>query len=346
MRDGISVILCCHNSVGKLEPTLQHLQVQQNMQQDEWEIILVDNASTDGTAEFAAKTWNSNSTSVSFRIVAEPEPGLAHARKRGISEAQYRFLLFCDDDNWLNPNYVREALEIMRQNPKIGVLGAFAQPEFEAEAPPFFDVNQYHALATGPQYTEEGDITNSRAVVYGAGMVVNKVAYEKLVSEYHFSFQTSGRKGKSMASSEDHELCLALKQIGYRIFWSKKLALKHFIPTSRTTINYYRQLFFGFGTSYPYLLGYGINGPTLQNDYRYMAARNLKNIIKLQLMLFFKGFYFASDSKKYQWLHILQGLQTNKGSLKTLLREKNNIRDRFLSSMLYRKTRHSKQHFE
>src|SRR5262249_17511403 len=100
---GVSVILCCHNSVTRLKPTLAHLAGQSGIGEREWEIVLVDNASTDQTASHAQSLWQSFGAPSELRVVSEPNLGLIHARVTGISSAGYEILTFVDDDNWISP---------------------------------------------------------------------------------------------------------------------------------------------------------------------------------------------------------------------------------------------------
>lgn len=335
---GISVIVCCYNSVNRLKPTIEHLLNQVDIAPDQWEVLIIDNASTDNTSEVAGILWENgkNENSPNFKIIKELTPGKSAALLCGIENSLFDFLLICDDDNWLSEKYLHEALALIKENVNVGVIGAYGIPVFEKEEPPCFWENQYHTLAVGSQYSEEGDITNTRKVVYSAGMILNKNAFLELINKYQFEFQTTGRIGASLISGEDHELCLALIMIGYKISWTKKLQFSHYIPKNRTEINYYKKLFLGFGLSNPLLIGYGldkINPVNVKNDYRYISIRNIKNIISV----YFKIIYHRNILQKseYQILDLIQELYTNLGSLKTTIRVKNNKRDGFMTSKLF-----------
>src|SRR5918993_3334590 len=272
MSPGISVIICCYNSVERIEPTLQHLYAQKGLTQAEYEILLVDNASTDNTAQAATAIWNNlPGEKPSFKVLTEPTPGLSAARKKGIENSKFDYVLFCDDDNWLEESYLVNALRIMLSNDNIGVLGGTGNPVFGGIEPPYFWINQYHVLAVGEQSRIEGDITDERGVLYGAGMILNKRAFVELKEKYSFQFQVTDRIGDLLISSGDHELCLALTKMGYRIFYSRMLQFKHFIPAHRTSIAYYKKLFLGFGVSYALLRVYAIKKHQVNsfvNDYR------------------------------------------------------------------------------
>ena len=325
MASGISVVICCFNSVLRIEQTLNHLMAQKGILQTSWEVIIVDNKSTDNTAEFSRSIWNSYDVEKpAFNVIFEPLQGLSMARSKGIEASQFDYVLFCDDDNWLNEDYLKKALENMETSPYIGALGGEGTPIFEMKEPPYFWINQYHVLAVGPQAEKEGDITDTRRVLYGAGMVINKNAYNTLIKKFQFQFLISDRKGNSLISSGDHELCFALRIIGYKIYYSRELKFRHFIPGSRTTIEYYKKLFLEFGKSYALLQPYHINKNkilTLKNDYRYICLRCIKNVIVLNLKLLIKGYYF--ERNKYKYVDYLHQLYYNIGIFKILLKVKN-----------------------
>ena len=337
MPSGISVIICCFNSASRIAPTLEHLVIQKNISLPSWEVIIVDNGSTDHTAEKARLLWDAlDMEKPKFKVVHESTPGLSSARKKGIEASLYDYVLFCDDDNWLDENYLSISLNIMQTNPCIGVLGGTGNPVFEDKEPPYFWINQFHTLAVGVQSVIEGDITEERGVLYGAGMILNKEAFNILQEKFQFQFQLSDRIGNNLASSGDHELCLALRKIGYRIFYTQKLNFKHFIPANRTTIDYYKKLFLGFGISYALLHVYRVNKNNLynlKNDYRYICLRCIKNIVFIRIKLILNGYYFDVD--KYKYVDQLHQLYSNKGILKAFIKVGNLYKQQFFNLPIF-----------
>ena len=81
-------------------PTLSHLQKQKISSLIQWELILVDNASTDDTVSVAKKQWQQEPLAP-MHVVYEKEPGLMSARKKGVKATRYPIVSFVDDDNWL-----------------------------------------------------------------------------------------------------------------------------------------------------------------------------------------------------------------------------------------------------
>src|SRR5215472_7406434 len=129
---GISVVICCHNGAARLPTALAHLLVQESPAAP-WEVLLVDNGSTDGSAEIAHSCWRNGPAPL--RIVEEPCLGLRHARERSLLEAKYPFLGFIDDDNWVAPDWVRTAYEVISSDSSLGALGSIRTPACRESLP-------------------------------------------------------------------------------------------------------------------------------------------------------------------------------------------------------------------
>lgn len=239
LADGVSVILCCHNSAKRLPKTLEHLAHQAFTESLPWEVIVVDNASTDSTAEVAPKTWLTYGGKADLRVVAQPVPGLSYAREKGIAESKYGILVFCDDDNWLCPGYVQRAHEILRDHPGVALAGGWGEPEPEG-TPPGWLKDFSDPYGTGPQGSAAG-IVGSTMTFYGAGLIVRKKDYLDLASS-GFRFLLSGRQGSRLTTGEDRELSYALTLRGKKLYYDPALRFRHFIPKERATWMYYRRM--------------------------------------------------------------------------------------------------------
>lgn len=234
--EGVSVIICCYNSAARLPKTLAHLARQIVPSSIPWEIIVVNNASTDETASVAGRVWREAGSSARMRIVDEPNAGLSRARERGVAVARFETIVFVDDDNWLEPDYCNHARERLKNQPLIGGLGGFIEPHFEGPTPSWFASLQ-SLYAVGPQAPFSGDITDIKPHLAGAGLVLRKSAYDRLRAS-GFTFLLTGRCGSQLVSGEDTELCYALALSGYRIWYDEDLRLVHFMPHARLTRDY------------------------------------------------------------------------------------------------------------
>jgi glycosyltransferase involved in cell wall biosynthesis len=148
--NGVSVVLCCYNSSSRLPTTLLHLAKQEFKTAVPWEVLIIDNGSTDNTCDLALSEWKNYGSEAPLRVIVEPIPGTAAARETGIKKSKYEFILYCDDDNWLCPDYVENAYEVMMSNQAISALGGQGQAVCEIEPPKWFDTFKSN-YATGPQ---------------------------------------------------------------------------------------------------------------------------------------------------------------------------------------------------
>jgi len=244
---GLSVIICCHNSSRRIGKVLEALAEQVLPNLVKWEVVVVNNASTDDTAEVVKQKWSELNTGIELTIANEPIPGLSNARNKGIATASFEYLIFCDDDNWLFRDYLQKVLAIFESNNNICACGGLGIPVFEKEKPWWFD-DYAECFATGSQEItrEDGKLLN----LYGAGMAVRKSCYEWL-ERAGFNPHMTGRKGEELSSSEDTEFTYALVLLNKELYYSDKLKFYHFMPAERMQLTYLKKLFKAFGNDGP-----------------------------------------------------------------------------------------------
>jgi len=261
----VSIIICTYNGADKIIKTIQSILSQ--VATCTRELIVVDNASTDGVAELVEKYLTSNQIdNFSLKLIHEPTPGLIHARLAGMKSAASDIMLFCDDDNTLCDTYVQTGFEIMQANPKIGVLGGLGIPEFESEKPDWFDT-YYHSYAVGTQAEKDGKIDKYPAEVYGAGSFFRKAPLQRF---YDLGFKSifKGRTGKVLSAGDDVEWCYLLQLVGYEIWYNSSLTFLHFMPTNRLQWKYYIKMKSGIAS--------GAAGFFVYNNLFHKSRKNIR----------------------------------------------------------------------
>jgi len=253
MKKGISVIVCCYNSANRLPETIKHIANQKSIQDDNWEVIIVNNNSNDNTFNVAKKEWEKYSLSVSFKVLNEPKLGLSNARRTAIQNSKYEYVLFCDDDNWLCPEYISMALEIIDTNKEIGLLGGRCDAVCEVDEPEWFDKMKF-AYAIGVQGDKSGDVT-SKGFMWGAGVVVRANVLRKIYGNGIHSLLL-GREGKVLNAGDDAEISCWFLMLGYKFWYDERLYFKHFISKERLTETYVKGLVAGFDRSTPIMSAY------------------------------------------------------------------------------------------
>jgi glycosyltransferase involved in cell wall biosynthesis len=241
--NGISVIVCCYNSADRLRETLTHLSKQALTYAISWEVILVDNNSTDNTLTVANELWHSFKVDIPFKIISENKQGLAHARRKGIDESQYDYLIFCDDDNWLDKNYLQLAFEILENNQVVGMAGGEGEAVLDIKMPAWFE-QERASYVVGKQAEKSGALSD-RTYLWGAGLVVRKSVLFT-AAKFDFRSYLLDREGENLSSGGDSELCNWALLLGYQLWYDQRLKFKHFIPKSRLSMEYVNRLNEGF----------------------------------------------------------------------------------------------------
>lgn len=231
---GFSIVICCYNSASRLPATLRHIAALEIPENVPCELIIVNNACTDNTEQIAIAEWNQYTTAINFSIVQESTPGLSYAREKGFFEARYEYVILCDDDNWLSPQYLVQSAKLFDKHPGIGVLGGKGLGVCEIDPPEWFHLSKLFAV--GEQAAQSGPVGEKK--VYGAGAIVRNSAYQKLLKA-GFKWLLTDRLKDLLSSGGDFELCYAIYLAGYEIWYDKELTFKHYFPKERLTLPYY-----------------------------------------------------------------------------------------------------------
>lgn len=249
----ISVVICTHNGKSRLSHCFTSLSEQRNA--PEFEVLLIDNASDDGTGEWAKIELSSYFAGISWRVIKEGRAGLVYARLAGLYSARYPWILFCDDDNVLFPDFLQKAQEVLNSEENLGVLGSLGIPEFLGPKPDWFD--QYSStFAVGPQTV--GQPNQSKLVhVYGACSIYRKEPLIKLFNQ-GFSPALNGRKGNEMTAGDDVEWCWLMQLLGFRLGYDPNLKFTHRIEAQRLHWDYYIKLKVGIANGGAILFSYRV----------------------------------------------------------------------------------------
>jgi glycosyltransferase involved in cell wall biosynthesis len=165
----ISLIICTRNRRSSLGKCLQYVEKLQSPP-GAWELVIVDNGSTDGTAEFLRDF--SRNASAPVALVYESERGLSRARNAGISRATGDILAFTDDDCYLDADFLIKLHEVF-QNPKIGYAGGRILLYDEADAPVTLRTETEIQVIEPHSYIRAGQL-------HGANMAVRRSVFSQI----------------------------------------------------------------------------------------------------------------------------------------------------------------------
>jgi len=248
----ISIIICCYNSEKRIINTLTALSNQKIDNHTSLEIILVNNNSTDETIKVAKNHWEKLGNPFLLKNVNEERAGLTFAREKGIEESNGSIIIFCDDDNSFNPEYVSHVLKKFDSDysKEIGIIGGFGIEKTEIDEVPDWFYKVKNKYAVGSPLEKSGYVTN----VFGAGMAFRRSVYNEIKFS-GFKHQLTDRKGTSLVSGGDTEICFAAILLGYKIWWDIDNIFLHIIPSSRITKKYIARMFSASGKTAAVLTG-------------------------------------------------------------------------------------------
>lgn len=284
----VSIIICCYNSALKIKPTLNYIS-RLDISNIEVELIVVDNASVDNTSTVVKECWDVLGSPFMINIVEEPRQGLANARIKGFQCSSNDILLFCDDDNWPDVNYLKNGLKIFEEFPNVGIVGGEGVPVFEIQEVPEVVLRNIEQYAVGPQSSKSGIITNQAGYVYGACIFIRRLVLKQLYDS-GFKFEMIGRKGQSLFGGEDIELCLRSKKMGWDIYYESTLRFQHFLTKDRLTETYLVKL--NIDSSYSSVFLWPLIFSFFKNkywklNYNYFVARQVFSLMKSIIVYLF-----------------------------------------------------------
>ena len=255
----LSVIVPTHNPhAGRLRRTLKALRTQ-TLPADQWECLLVDNASA---PRLELSDWSPDGPA-NRRLVAEPETGLSHARRRGFLSSSRDIVVLVDDDNELAPDYLAETLRLFSTHPEIGAIGGRSLPEFEKTPAPWVREFEAHIacrdLGDAPQLSTGATDPVSTRMEYpacapiGAGMALRRSAAQSWLERNSHGALTD-RRGNELSSGGDNDMVFCILRAGWKVGYFPTLKLKHLIPANRLEAAYLARLNRGIHKSWMQVL--------------------------------------------------------------------------------------------
>lgn len=224
----ISILLPFRNAVTTIDAAVASIIAQGFT---DWELLLIDNASTDESIAIA-KHWAASDDRI--RLITEPNIGIAHALNTGFARANGRYIARMDADDISHPERFAKQVEYMDQHPEIGVLGtrtAFATTVEQSSGMRWFTQWQNAILTPQEHYVKR---------FVDAPLAHPTVLFRRELMEHYGNYDTG-------PLPEDHELWLRWMDAGVRFAKLPEELLTwndHAQRLSRTHANYSVEAFF------------------------------------------------------------------------------------------------------
>jgi glycosyltransferase involved in cell wall biosynthesis len=237
----VSVVICTHNRARHLADALTSLANQQPGSPP-FEVIVVDNGSTDDTPQVASAFEDR----CHLRYLVEPTPGLCHARNRGGHSAGGRYLAYLDDDAIACSSWVSAIVDAFALCPDAGAVGGRVDPIWLADRPGWLSDHVARALTIvdwSPDPAVLADLEHAWLV--GANMAIRADLF-RAIGGFRPELD---RVGNRMLSSGDIYLLKEIVGRGSLCFYYPAMAARHVVPAARLTKRWFRSRYYWQGVS-------------------------------------------------------------------------------------------------
>jgi glycosyltransferase involved in cell wall biosynthesis len=243
----VSVVLPTYNRADELERAATSV-LQQTAAPDSYELIVVDNNSTDRTSRVLAELIARNGNRL--RHVVETKQGVAFARNRGIDEARAAVVAFVDDDVRVAPDWVETIVRQFAASPELECIGGRVLPEWEAAPPSWLTPAHWAPLAL----QDLGDAPLILSAENPRGLISANLACRRALFDRVGGFAPAFQRVKDgIGSIEDDEWIRRLWRGGGRARYVPELVAWTAVPASRLTRAYHRRWHAGHGRFYAVL---------------------------------------------------------------------------------------------
>ena len=239
----LSLIIPTHNRSERLIAALESV-IRQDLPAADWECVVVSNNSTDDTVarfgDFAARYPGLN-----LRLVTEDGPGVSYARNRGIAEPSAPLLVFIDDDERINPGFLRAYADFFDAHPDAVVAGGRIIAEYVTGRPAWLSKYTEMPIANPMDF---GDAVRP----FPAGRVPGggNMAFRRSAALRYGGFDPSlGRVGRMLIGGEENDFFERLMRGGETCWYVPGAVMWHIIPPEKLTESYFRRLCYNVGVS-------------------------------------------------------------------------------------------------
>ncbi|HBH23862.1 MAG TPA: glycosyltransferase family 2 protein [Cytophagales bacterium] len=238
----VSVVVCTYNRDKYIGKCLDHLH-NQSASRDDYEVIIVDNNSTDDTEKICHEKITEYSNT-HFKYHKELNQGHSYSRNRGIRESKGEIISFIDDDAFVDKDFVKNIILFFEHNASVVSYGGKIEPVYENKKPKWMSQYLLPLVAALDMGDKELKF-KGRKFPIGANMGFRKEVF----SEFGYFDVKLGRIGTALAGGDEKEIFLRLKTSNQSIFYVPSIRVSHIIPEKRLSKKYIKGLARGVGES-------------------------------------------------------------------------------------------------
>ena len=245
MQAQFSLVVCTRNRREQLLRLLESVREHCADRAQTWDVLVVDNGSSDGTRD--AVMAESNGFPLPVTLVEEPRTGIAFARNRGLTDSRGGIIAFVDDDVTLEPGYFT-AMEAAFSPDDVAVVGGRILTVFPPSAPADYVrvVRRERCGSTG-EYDlglQSIDLGTQTSVRFPHG---GNSAFRRSVLSRVAGFKTELGWGVEAVPGEETEFYMRALAAGFRIVYAPRAAVLHHLQPEKANWEALRLWHIGYG---------------------------------------------------------------------------------------------------
>jgi GT2 family glycosyltransferase len=235
----LSIVVCTYNRAASLALTLAALNAQEAPGDLAWDVIVVDNNSTDQTRTVIDEFRET--AKITVRSIFVGEQGLSHARNAGIAASRAEIVAFTDDDVHPAPDWVARLATAMSDH-GADVLGGRILPLWSRTPPVWLTDRSFHGVLTIMDHPGRVDVVDAhrQPCVWGANMAFRRPVFDA-VGRFD---PRRGLQGPFRYGGEDTELVRRALAAGYRAVYDPSIVVWHRIGADRMRLGYVSRVAF------------------------------------------------------------------------------------------------------
>ncbi len=230
-----SVIIPTYNRRHSLARALRSLN-ELEFPRDQWEVIVVDNKSTDDTKQIVEAARSS--TALNLKYVKEEHLSFTAARHTGAKAASSRLLCYIDDDVIVDKNWLASIVDVFKKDESVGMVGGRIEPIFEVNPPDWALVAQ--SKFNGWSLWHYADVLCEAPGACGPNLCIRKSVLDDVggFPPDTIGVESAGKPGtveKIYIGDGDAGLSHRVWAAGYKVMYSPDAIVYHVIPPVRMT---------------------------------------------------------------------------------------------------------------
>jgi glycosyltransferase involved in cell wall biosynthesis len=239
----ITLLVCTYNRAADLRELLESALAQGTGSEVKYEVLVVDNNSTDDTRVVVESFINKGHENL--RYIFEARQGKSHALNAGIAAVRGWAYVITDDDFILPPDWVKNIYEAFCTNPDVSFVSGKVLPLWQGEQPSWLTREHWSAIAMA-DYGQESFIADDNNQICLLACAF-RLADVQAVGGYHDDL---GPQKNRTGATEDLELLLRLWKSGRKGLYVPHISFKHKVTADRLTKDYHRRWHRDHGRSY------------------------------------------------------------------------------------------------